>query len=65
MCAECWRDPCHPRCPNAPEVVAAQCTVCGGDIYVGDTAYQIDGDLWCEECITDCRTEARVADDGS
>lgn len=37
MCAECGMNPCHPRCPNAPEPVPVhECVKCGYGILVGD-----------------------------
>jgi len=52
MCDECHRNPCHPRCPNAIEPpVIETCDNCNGDIHVGETYYEIDGETICEECI--------------
>lgn len=37
MCAECGMNPCHPRCPNAPEPVPVhECVKCGYGILAGD-----------------------------
>jgi hypothetical protein len=59
MCIECRQDPCHPRCPNAPEVEPALCcSICGGGILPGDTYYDIDSKDICAECMDDSATEA-------
>lgn len=29
------------------------CDECGGDLYEGDTVYKIDGDVICEDCLSD------------
>lgn len=44
-------------CGGEP-VILHICSRCGGDILLGDTYYDIDGEPWCEECIRDCRKEA-------
>lgn len=52
MCEVCRRNPCHPRCPNAPEPpFFAECDSCGCDIYDGDEYYKIDGHNYCEACV--------------
>jgi hypothetical protein len=61
MCDICLRTPCHNRCPNAPEPpVVHTCLKCDAEIYAGDGYYDIDGEIWCEECVTDCRTTAEM-----
>ena len=53
MCVECLQTPCHPRCPNAPDPpVVHRCSHCNGKIRAGDTYYDIDGEPWCEDCIS-------------
>lgn len=37
--------------PDQEETVALHCEVCCTAIYIGDTYYSMDGDVWCEECI--------------
>ena len=61
MCKECLQTPCHPRCPNAdgPEVFG-ECDGCGNEIYDGDEYYEIDGKIYCEDCIIDFRKTAEV-----
>lgn len=55
MCDICLQRPCHPRCPNAPEPPAVtECIHCGEKIYEGDGYYNVDGEPWCEDCISDC-----------
>lgn len=61
MCDICRTTPCHPFCPNAPEPpVFGRCVNCKEKIFDGDDYYDIDGDIWCEECIDDCRKTAEV-----
>ena len=60
MCEICHRSPCLPRCPNAEEPVAAKCCNCGRDIYEGEDAFNINGDIYCEDCINDCKFTAEV-----
>ena len=53
MCETCLQTPCDARCPNAPEPsVIKICSHCDEDIYVGNTYYDIDGEPWCEDCIS-------------
>lgn len=50
MCSVCNQIPCHPRCPNAPNLVPVKkCKLCGEPMYVGDKHY----DGICEECLKD------------
>lgn len=52
MCDVCWKTPCDPRCPNAPEPKKfGKCNECGYDIYEGDDYYEINGETYCEACI--------------
>lgn len=39
-----------PLDPPEPEI-AFYCDDCGGEIYVGETYYRIDGKNYCEYCI--------------
>lgn len=57
MCDICHQIPCHSRCPNAKEDMAtAFCTVCDEPVYSEDLAYEFDGDLVCDNCLSDyCR----------
>jgi len=55
MCVVCNRTPCHPRCPNACDVVVDGCTQCFCDIKASDTFYKDDnGNLYCS---MDCALE--------
>lgn len=48
MCSVCLQNPCHPRCPNAPDPEpAAYCRVCGEPLYVGDKHF----DGICMDCL--------------
>lgn len=59
MCSECRQHPCHPRCPNADEPKAKyECDMCSRGIYEDDTMYKIYGNVYCEDCINNCRTYA-------
>ena len=59
ICIECRKNPCDPRCPNAPEPpVVFVCTSCHAEIREGDTFYRLDGCPYCEECVEDGREEA-------
>ena len=49
MCAECGMNPCHPRCPNAPEPVPVhECVKCGYGILVGDKFWDSPEGKICE-----------------
>ena len=59
MCEICHRTPCHPRCPNADEpAVVCLCANCGDEIHEGDEVYNINDELWCENCVRDCHCTA-------
>lgn len=58
MCAECGMNPCHPRCPNAPEPVPVhECVKCGYGILVGDKFWNSPEGKICEECVDDMSAE--------
>ena len=53
MCAECGMNPCHPRCPNAPEPVPIhECVKCGYGILAGDKFWDSPEGKICEEYST-------------
>jgi hypothetical protein len=59
MCSECLRTPCHPRCPNASDPPAVfVCSCCGNDIIEGEDYWDIIGEQFCENCISDARKVA-------
>ena len=61
MCDICRQAPCHPRCPNAPELISVYvCSGCGHDIYEGEDVYDIFGEQFCERCIEE---SARFAEE--
>ena len=60
MCKICLQTPCLSQCPNAMPVIVHECTLCGGEIYLGDTYYDIEGKPICEECINEARREADI-----
>lgn len=52
MCDICWRNPCDPRCPNAPDPRAVfVCSGCGHNILDGDRVWHILGEQFCERCV--------------
>ena len=52
LCEICGQDPCHPRCPNAPEPKEVHiCSECLEGIYPGDRFYESCGSYVCEECL--------------
>jgi hypothetical protein len=60
---ECHKDPCHSSCPNAEEdLVAYSCDWCGNEIYAGNDCYEFDSIHVCEECMDDCKCEAKEPD---
>ena len=58
MCQICLQTPCNQQCPNAVPKVAHNCTMCGEEIYTGDTYYDLNGKPICESCIDEARMEA-------
>ncbi len=52
MCSECGMMRCPSGCPNAegPEVVAV-CSECGAELFHGDEAFKIGGEVYCEVCV--------------
>ena len=64
MCEECWTNPCHPRCPNAPgPKLVFICSGCGGEILEGDDYWNILGEQFCARCIDRARGEAVYEED--
>lgn len=55
MCDVCHMTPCHPRCPNAPDMPKVHtCKYCGEDIVAGDEYLEVDGDYYhLEDCAND------------
>lgn len=52
MCEVCRQYPCHPRCPNAEEVVIGCCTFCKSEILKGYDYYELpDGELADTDCV--------------
>ena len=58
MCQICLQTPCNQQCPNAVAKVAHNCTMCDGDILLGEDYYLIYNEPWCEECTEDAKQEA-------
>jgi hypothetical protein len=59
VCEYCHSNPHLSSCPDAPEPpIVYECSCCGEPIYEGDIYYDINDDVWCEECILDARKEA-------
>ena len=58
MCSICGSHICHPRCPNADEQKLEPifiCLKCEGKIYEGDAYHDLDGEIWCEECVKESK----------
>jgi len=60
MCELCRHTPCLTNCPNYVPPVVCLCWKCGEEIYEGDTIYEINEEIWCENCVDDCRSEAEL-----
>lgn len=59
MCDICLQFPCHPRCPNAPDPPAVYvCSGCSHDIYEGEDYFDILGEQFCENCVSNARRTA-------
>ena len=58
MCSVCMSNPCHPRCPNAPEPEPVYtCNKCGYGIFDGDTFFDGPEGYICEECLDDMTSD--------
>ena len=58
MCCVCMSNPCHPRCPNAPEPKLVYiCGRCGYGIFEGDKFFEGPDGYVCEECLEDMTVE--------
>ena len=54
MCEICKMSPCASGCPNEPEPpICGQCEWCGEPIYEGDTYYDVQHSIYCEQCVDD------------
>lgn len=49
----------NPPCDDE-EVEPVECG-CGNTLYVGDEYYEIDGQIWCPECIDDFLSDHKKA----
>lgn len=58
MCEICEFTFCDFRCPNHQYFVVGSCELCGEEIIVGNTYYEINGTLYCEECIKKSKRDA-------
>lgn len=57
MCMICRQNPCHPRCPNAPEPEPImRCIECGDGIYADDKSYDAGHGSICKECMDEKST---------
>lgn len=58
MCSECYMNPCHPCCPNAPEPKAIyKCATCGEGITDGEEFIEYDGEYYHADCICEMTAE--------
>lgn len=54
MCEICRQNPCHPRCPNAPEPKPVhKCEMCHGGIFEGDKFLESCRGIICIDCLED------------
>ena len=61
MCRICRHTPCSPSCPNAPEPKGIhRCIKCGYEIFEGDKYLEYDGEIVCEDCISDMSREELI-----
>ena len=58
MCQICLQTPCNQQCPLAEPKIAHNCTMCGEEIYTGDTYYDLNSKPICESCIYEAKMEA-------
>ena len=64
MCELCHHVPCMSSCPNAPEPKHVFiCSGCGESICIGDEYYDIMGEQFCVDCMSDARRTAEWYDD--
>lgn len=65
MCKECWQNPCHSMCPNAPEPAAVyDCEFCNEPVRAGDEYFEYNGKYYHEDCFADA-APALVAENGA
>lgn len=55
MCEYCRGFNCVAGCPNFDPDPVYHCDGCGEPLYEDDTAYDFGGDVFCEECIENCK----------
>ena len=55
MCEICGQATCMSGCPNAEPKYATTCDECGAGIQVGEDYWEVDGKVYCEDCIDKCR----------
>ena len=59
ICEICKKNRCDAQCPNAPEPpVIHECEICGESIREGETLYRLEGNIYCEDCVSNAREEA-------
>lgn len=63
MCEICGHSPCLSYCPNAEFRVYCLCWRCGSEIREGDNYYDMGGEIWCEECVSDRKRCAEFNED--
>lgn len=58
MCSICMQTPCHPRCPNAPDLLPVyRCGKCSERIFEGDRYFESQEGYICEDCLNDMSSE--------
>lgn len=61
MCDVCLKVTCPPSCPNSePLKQVTKCDECGEPIYEGDLIWEIDGYVYCIDCIDSFQKEAEI-----
>lgn len=58
MCEICKQNPCHSRCPNAPELEPTyKCVKCHEGIFSGDRFLELNSGKICMDCLEDMSVE--------
>ena len=64
MCRICNQHICPSACPNADEPRPVYvCSGCSERILEGEDAWHILGEVFCEQCIDEARSEAEYIGD--
>ena len=58
MCSVCGHYTCTAGCPENSASAVYICDSCSSEIYSGEDYYNLDGSIYCEDCIFEARREA-------